>query len=319
MVGGAVPARRRLHHHHVPETEAGVEGAAAAHPDQGAGSGPDQLLDRDRRRGPADPGGGDADRHPVQAAGVGGELAVGGDPPRAVEPRRDDLAPAGVAGEQHVAPISPASTWRWYCRSSHDRRNVAGSPVSPHVPSPPMRASAGSPWAATCAIRSPTRWPRTWRSAGFAVIRCGAVAGRRHPLARGGRAGGPAGGPGCRRGRGRLLLDGDRGQHRRQQGPRHPGRRSASDAETARAARRWNDANVLALSLAGATPDAARASSTPSWRPLGSTPRRPANLERVAAMERRYAATRARGGPGPDPVLRRPPGHPRRRPSACVG
>jgi ribose 5-phosphate isomerase B len=45
-----------------------------------------------------------------------------------------------------------------------------------------------------------------------------------------------------------VLLDGHRRLDRRQQGGRHRAALCA-DAETAAGARRWNDANVLALSL----------------------------------------------------------------------
>ena len=45
-----------------------------------------------------------------------------------------------------------------------------------------------------------------------------------------------------------MLLDGHRRVDRRQQGPRHP-RGAVRGRGHRRGARRWNDANVLALSL----------------------------------------------------------------------
>ena len=64
----------------------------------------------------------------------------------------------------------------------------------------------------------------------------------------------------ARRGRGpgrpggRLLLDRHRRVDRREQGDGHPRAALCADAETARGARRWNDANVLALSLRTTSP-----------------------------------------------------------------
>jgi ribose 5-phosphate isomerase B len=72
-----------------------------------------------------------------------------------------------------------------------------------------------------------------------------------------------------------------------------PGIRAAlcKDAETARAARRWNGANVLALSLDGATPDSAQAIVDAFLGSGGVDPEEVANVERVAGMERRYGAS----------------------------
>jgi ribose 5-phosphate isomerase B len=74
-----------------------------------------------------------------------------------------------------------------------------------------------------------------------------------------------------------------------------PGVRAALcvDAETARAARRWNGANVLALGLAHDTPEAAVRIADAFLEPAGVDSEEAANVERVAAMERRY-----RSGPG---------------------
>ena len=69
-----------------------------------------------------------------------------------------------------------------------------------------------------------------------------------------------------------------------------PGIRAAlcGDAETARGARRWNDANVLALSLR-ATSAAVADEIVDAW--MSGSPVDPAeraNIERVAEIERRY-------------------------------
>ena len=69
-----------------------------------------------------------------------------------------------------------------------------------------------------------------------------------------------------------------------------PGVRAAlcRDAETARGARRWNDANVLAVALDGTTEEAARA-IVDGWMEVAAADvSERANIERVAAMERRY-------------------------------
>ena len=126
--------------------------------------------------------------------------------------------------------------------------------------------------------------------AGFAVIRCGAVEATATPwpevaeqvarLVAGGR-----------RGRGRLLLDRDRGQHRRQQGARHPGgalqgRRDGPrrpPVEWRQRARHGSD---------GATPEAAQAIVDAFLGSAGVDPEEAANVERVAAMERRYCRAR---------------------------
>lgn len=69
-----------------------------------------------------------------------------------------------------------------------------------------------------------------------------------------------------------------------------PGIRAAlcTDAETARAARRWNDANILALGLASATPESATAIVDAFLEPADVDPEERINVDRVAAMERRY-------------------------------
>jgi ribose 5-phosphate isomerase B len=69
-----------------------------------------------------------------------------------------------------------------------------------------------------------------------------------------------------------------------------PGVRAAlcGDAETARGARRWNDANVLALSLR-ATSEAVAGEIVDAWlssREVDGTEQ--ANIDRVSAIERRY-------------------------------
>ena len=71
-----------------------------------------------------------------------------------------------------------------------------------------------------------------------------------------------------------------------------PGVRAAlcADPETARGARRWNDANVLALSLANTPPDAATA-IVDAWLATPDVdPAEVANIARVSALEERYQA-----------------------------
>jgi ribose 5-phosphate isomerase B len=69
-----------------------------------------------------------------------------------------------------------------------------------------------------------------------------------------------------------------------------PGVRAAlcGDPETARGARRWNDANVLALSLAGTGADAARA-IVDAWNDTDGVDADEArNIARVTELEERY-------------------------------
>ena len=69
-----------------------------------------------------------------------------------------------------------------------------------------------------------------------------------------------------------------------------PGARAAlcADAETAAGARRWNDANVLALALASTSPRDAVA-ILDAWLGAGGVEAgERANVARVTAMERRY-------------------------------
>jgi ribose 5-phosphate isomerase B len=79
-----------------------------------------------------------------------------------------------------------------------------------------------------------------------------------------------------------------------------PGIRAAlcGDAETARGARRWNDANVLALSLR-ATSAAVAEEIVDAWlEPVAVDPAEAENIARVAAIEQRYldrAAAATRG------------------------
>jgi ribose 5-phosphate isomerase B len=75
-----------------------------------------------------------------------------------------------------------------------------------------------------------------------------------------------------------------------------PGVRAAlcADAQTARGARRWNDANVLALSLR-ATSAAVAEEIVDAWlEPTTPDPDEAANIRAVADIERRY---RERGAP----------------------
>ena len=71
-----------------------------------------------------------------------------------------------------------------------------------------------------------------------------------------------------------------------------PGVRAAlcTDAETARGARRWNDANVLAIGLMN-TPAGDVSGIVDAWLDTADVdPDEVANIERVSALERRYAA-----------------------------
>ena len=71
-----------------------------------------------------------------------------------------------------------------------------------------------------------------------------------------------------------------------------PGVRAAlcADAETARGARRWNDANVLAIGLMN-TPAGDVSGIVDAWLDTADVdPDEVANIERVSALERRYAA-----------------------------
>ena len=74
-----------------------------------------------------------------------------------------------------------------------------------------------------------------------------------------------------------------------------PGVRAAlcADPDTARGARRWNDANVLALALATTTPELA-GDIVDAWLDAGDVDDgERANIARVSALEQRYARTRS--------------------------
>jgi ribose 5-phosphate isomerase B len=76
-----------------------------------------------------------------------------------------------------------------------------------------------------------------------------------------------------------------------------PGIRAAlcGDVETARGARRWNDANVLAIGLASTPPQQATA-IVDAWMSSDEVdPDERENIARVARMEQRYA-----GAPEPN-------------------
>ena len=69
-----------------------------------------------------------------------------------------------------------------------------------------------------------------------------------------------------------------------------PGVRAAlcCDAETARGARLWNDANVLAIGLAGATPESVLP-IVDAWLATNEVdPAEQRNIESVTRLERRY-------------------------------
>ena len=124
-------------------------------------------------------------------------------------------------------------------------------------------------------------------AAGLAVVRCGAVGGNDTPwpeaaeqvarLVAQGAAG--AGIVCCWTGTGVSIA-----------ANKVPGIRAAlcNDTETARGARRWNDANVLALSLSSSTAQGAAAIVDAFLETEDTDPEEAANVERVAAMERRY-------------------------------
>jgi len=131
---------------------------------------------------------------------------------------------------------------------------------------------------------------------GFSVIRCGAVGAGDTPwpeaaeqvarLVAQGVA--EAGGVCCWTGTGVSIA-----------ANKVPGIRAAlcKDAETAGGARRWNGANVLAIALSDATADAAQAIVESFLGTTGIDPEEEANVQRVAAMERRYSGTGSDGGP----------------------
>jgi ribose 5-phosphate isomerase B len=171
-----------------------------------------------------------------------------------------------------------------------------GSPV-------PTRTIVAMPNTRRVAVGSDTRHPvadsvaTRLEAAGFAVIRCGAVEAADTPwpetaeqvarlVAQGAVE---AGVVCCWTGTGVSIA-----------ANKVPGIRAAlcKDAETARSARRWNDANVLALGLSDATPDAAGAIVDAFLGTAGVDPEETANIERVAALERRYRAG-ARGARNP--------------------
>ncbi|MGA8015021.1 MAG: RpiB/LacA/LacB family sugar-phosphate isomerase [Candidatus Dormiibacterota bacterium] len=75
-----------------------------------------------------------------------------------------------------------------------------------------------------------------------------------------------------------------------------PGIRAAlcGDAETARGARRWNDANVLALSLGSSTPELAVGIVDAFLATAEVDPAEAGNIDRLAEIERRYAGPPSR-------------------------
>ena len=124
-------------------------------------------------------------------------------------------------------------------------------------------------------------------AAGYAVIRCGAVGGADTPwpdaadqVARlVAQRAAQAGIVCCWTGTGVSIA-----------ANKVPGIRAALCAapETARDARRWNDANVLALSLAASTPERAGEIAQAFLETGDVDPAEAANIARVDAMERRY-------------------------------
>jgi ribose 5-phosphate isomerase B len=76
-----------------------------------------------------------------------------------------------------------------------------------------------------------------------------------------------------------------------------PGARAAlcADAETARGARKWNDANILCMSLRATSPTVAK-EILDAWLSTGADPSEAANISVVKAMDA-VAATRHRNKP----------------------
>lgn len=79
-----------------------------------------------------------------------------------------------------------------------------------------------------------------------------------------------------------------------------PGVRAAlcGDAETARGARKWNDANVLAIGLMSTDVGAATAIVDAWLETYKVDPTEAANIARVAELEERYVQRREGAGPG---------------------
>ena len=75
---------------------------AGAHPHQGFGAAPGQLLNGDGRRGAAHAGGCAGNGHSLVGSRIGDMLPVVGDKPGFVPQRRHFRHPVGVAGEQHI-------------------------------------------------------------------------------------------------------------------------------------------------------------------------------------------------------------------------
>ena len=127
---------------------------------------------------------------------------------------------------------------------------------------------------------------------GHEVIAHGAIgAARAQRLGVGVGGGCPRRGLRPRRQRHRLLLDGHGGLDRRQQGSGRHARRCAVTRETARGARRWNDANVLALSLR-LTSEQLLAEILDAWlsEPASEDPQDLANVRHLSEIERRLTA-----------------------------
>ena len=124
-------------------------------------------------------------------------------------------------------------------------------------------------------------------AAGFAVIRCGAVEAAATPW------------PEVAEQVGRLVAQGVAeagvvlcwtGTGVSIAANKVPGIRAAlcRDPDTARAARRWNGANVLALALDGATPEFAQAVVDAFLSTRDIDPDEAANVRFVGTLERRY-------------------------------
>ena len=77
-----------------------------------------------------------------------------------------------------------------------------------------------------------------------------------------------------------------------------PGIRAAlcADAETARGARAWNQANVLCMSLRG-TSETMAAEILEAWFTASADPSETENIEKLNAMDQRYRSDADRGAP----------------------
>ena len=88
---------------HIAAADIQVDTAAGAHADEGIRADVVQLLHGDGGRRAADAGGAHGDLLPQQRAGIDGIFPVLGHKMGIVKQRGDLLAPAGIAGQDHIA------------------------------------------------------------------------------------------------------------------------------------------------------------------------------------------------------------------------